>query len=182
MSVSEKNPETNAGGASAVGSDPLQGQKSPVLITPMGYRMLADELNELLMRERPRIVDEVRAAAKQGDRSENAEYQYGKRRLREIDRRTRFLSKRLEACRIVEPSGQNPDRIRFGAVVDLIDEDGQHRTYQLVGEDETDVKQGRISWKSPVGQALMGRKQGDLIEVKTPGGMREYEVVAYRYP
>lgn len=182
MGVTKKNAPANPGKSSTAGAEPLQTQKYQVLITPMGYRKLSDELNELLMRERPRIVDEVRAAAKQGDRSENAEYQYGKKRLREIDLRTRFLTKRLEACRIVDPSGQNPDRIRFGAVVDLIDEDGNPRTYQLVGEDETDVKQGRISWRSPVGQSLMGRIRGDVIEAKTPGGIREYEVVAYRYP
>jgi transcription elongation factor GreB len=181
MSRSDRSQQLPSKKELADGGDPLQQPKVQVLITPAGYKKLADELSELLMRERPRIVDEVRAAAKQGDRSENAEYQYGKRRLREIDRRTRFLSKRLEACRIIEPAGQNPDRVRFGATVELLDEDGNKRTYQLVGEDETDVKKGRISWKSPVGQALLGKRRGDIIEVKAPGGDREYEVIGYSY-
>ncbi len=152
-----------------------------ILITPTGHKALADELQWLLRTERPRIVDEVRAAAKQGDRSENAEYQYGKKRLREIDRRTRFLSKRLEAARVVVPSEQNPDKIRFGATVILVDEDGETKKYQLVGEDETDVKNGRISHKSPVGKALMGRVRGDVISVKVPKGEVEYEVEDYIY-
>lgn len=151
------------------------------LITPRGYQALMNELNFLLKEERPRIVEEVRMAAKQGDRSENAEYQYGKKRLREIDRRTRFLSKRIEVARVIHPSSQNPDQIRFGATVTILHEAGETRTWQIVGEDETDTRAGRISWKSPVGRALLGKGVGDYVCVRAPKGEIEYEVVEFTY-
>lgn len=151
------------------------------LITPAGYRALTDEFNFLKMTERPRIVEEVHFAAKQGDRSENAEYQYGKKRLREIDRRMRFLTKRIESARIIDPALQNPDQIRFGATVVLGDEAGKTKKYHIVGEDESDLKLSRISWKSPLARALLGSKKGQFIEVKAPKGDLEYEIIDYYY-
>jgi transcription elongation factor GreB len=152
------------------------------LITPRGYRRLMDELRELLMVERPRIVEEVRHAAKQGDRSENAEYQYGKKRLREIDRRVRFLNRRVELARIIEPSEQAKDQVRFGALVEVVDGDGRAKRVQIVGEDEVDLRAACISWKSPLARALMGAKRGDVVEVKAPKGDVDYEVIDFSYP
>jgi transcription elongation factor GreB len=160
-------------------SDTIQERTN--LITPQGYRALTEEFNFLKMTERPRIVEEVHFAAKQGDRSENAEYQYGKKRLREIDRRTRFLTKRIESARIIDPTLQNPDKIRFGATVILADEDGKEKKYQIVGEDESDIKLSRISWKSPLAKALLGSRTGQFIEVKAPKGDLEYEIIDYYY-
>lgn len=151
-------------------------------MTPRGYRQLVSELRELHVVERPRIVDEVRQAAKQGDRSENAEYQYGKRRLREIDRRVRFLTKRIERARIVDPRTQVPDRVRFGALVTTVDSDGRSRTVRIVGEDEIDLRQAKISWRSPLARALLGARQGDVVEVKAPKGDLELEILDFSYP
>lgn len=152
-------------------------EKKTNLITPEGYRRLTDELNQLLRQERPRIVEEVQAAVKQGDRSENAEYQYGKRRLRQIDSRVRFLTKRIEAARVVDPREQRPDCVRFGCTVVVENEDGRRKTYQLVGEDESDLTRGRISWKSPVGRGLLKARVGDAVEIEAPGGPMELVVI-----
>jgi len=133
--------------------------------------------------ERPRVVQEVADAAAQGDRSENAEYIYGKRKLREIDRRMRYLTKRLESATVVDPKEQRGDRekIFFGATVELEDEEGARVVYQIVGEDESDSKARRISWRSPVGAALLGKRVGDVVVVHRPAGEIEYEVLAVHY-
>ena len=151
------------------------------LITPMGYEKLVEERDQLLKVERPRIVEEIQAAVKQGDRSENAEYQYGKKRLREIDRRVRFLNKRIELARVIRPTEQKPDCVRFGATVLVEDGDGKSRRFVIVGEDETDTAKRRISWKSPVGTGLLKAKEGDWLSVETPGGVQDFLVVKVIY-
>lgn len=151
-------------------------------ITPGGYKKLADELNQLRTVERPKVVQEVSDAAAQGDRSENAEYIYGKRRLREIDRRMRFLGKRLDAAVIVDPKEpRHANRVFFGATVVLEDEEGAPQEFQLVGEDEIEASQRRISWRSPIGQALIGRQLDDEVRVKTPSGMKIFTIADIRY-
>jgi len=154
---------------------------NPNYITPEGARRLSEELARLRSTERPRVVQEVADAAAQGDRSENAEYIYGKKKLREIDRRMRYLTKRLESAVVVNPQEQRGDKIFFGATVELEDEEGVHARYQIVGEDETDSKAGRISWRSPVGSALLGKKVGDVVLVRRPAGEMEYEILAVHY-
>jgi transcription elongation factor GreB len=153
----------------------------PNYLTPTGAKHLADELSRLMSVERPKVVREVAEAAAQGDRSENAEYIYGKKRLREIDRRVQFLTKRLDAAVVVRPEELGGDVVRFGAVVEVQDEDGQKKTYMLVGPDESDPSQGKLSFQSPIGQALMKRKVGDVVLVKRPAGEIELEIVALRY-
>ncbi|HVY49600.1 MAG TPA: transcription elongation factor GreB [Minicystis sp.] len=153
----------------------------PNYITPEGARRLSEELGQLRSVERPRVVQEVADAAAQGDRSENAEYIYGKKRLREIDRRMRFLTKRLESAVVVDPAAQKGDKIFFGATVELEDEDGGRVAYTIVGEDETDGKRGRISWRSPVGRALLGKRPGDAVLVRRPAGDLELTVLVVRY-
>lgn len=150
-------------------------------ITPAGADKLKAELKKLLYEERPELVKTVSWAASNGDRSENGDYIYGKRRLREIDRRIRFLTKRLEAAEIVDPLNQAKDRVLFGATVTVSDEDGKERTYQIVGIDETDVQRGRVSWISPVAKALLGSKEGDAVVLHTPKGDEELEIVSIRY-
>ncbi len=135
-------------------------------ITPAGMKRLCDELTELAMHERPRVCREVADAAAEGDRSENAAYIYGKRRLRDIDRRMRFLQKRIDIAQVVDPKLQRKGKIFFGATVTIEDEEGEEKTYQIVGEDETDAKLGKISWRSPVGRALIGKEVDDSIRVK----------------
>ncbi len=152
----------------------------PQYTTPSGYEALVEELGRL-GRERTQVVKSVADAAAEGDRSENAEYIYGKRRLREIDKKMRFLSKAIDAAVIVDPAIDRGDRVFFGATVVLEDEGGQRPTYQLVGEHETHAGQGRISYRSPVGAALMGKRLDDAVEVRTPGGVRTLEIVAIRY-
>jgi len=139
-------------------------------ITPEGYERLNDELQHLWHQERPRVVQEVSEAAAHGDRSENAEYIYGKKRLREIDRRVRHLSRILDTVEVVDPTQFSGDRVEFGATVTFEDEEGHSRTLQLVGEDEGDVKAGRVSLKSPLGVALMGKKVGDETLLRRPKG------------
>jgi transcription elongation factor GreB len=153
----------------------------PNYITPGGAKRLQEELSALLWKERPKVVQDVADAAAQGDRSENAEYIYGKKKLREIDRRIRFLTKRLESAVLVQPESQGRDRIFFGATVDLEDEDGKASRYQIVGEDEIDLTRGRISWRSPLGRALLKRAQGDVVILKRPSGETELTVLAIRY-
>jgi transcription elongation factor GreB len=162
--------------------DPREMSDAPNYITPAGHAKLVDELEFLRRKERPRIVQEVSDAAAQGDRSENAEYIYGKRRLREIDRRMRFLAERLKDVQVVDPAKQSGDRVVFGAFVDLEDEDGNASTWQIVGVDETDPTQGKISWKSPLGRALIKKREGDSVNVKRPTGESlEYTIVAVRF-
>ncbi len=151
-------------------------------ITPSGARALTEELNQLARVERPKTVDEVATAAAHGDRSENAEYKYGKLRLRDIDRRIRFLEKRLEQVEVIEPAAQaQRDAVFFGATVEVEDEDGNRRRYQLVGEDESEPAKGRISWRSPIGRALLKRRTGDFVTVKRPAGDMELEVISIAY-
>lgn len=153
----------------------------PNYITPQGARKLSEELARLRSVERPKTVQEVADAAAQGDRSENAEYIYGKKRLREIDRRMHYLTKRLESAVVVDPKEKRGDKIFFGATVELEDEDGNNRVYQIVGEDEIDSARGQISWRSPLGRALLGKRQGDVVTVRRPAGELELEILAVRY-
>jgi transcription elongation factor GreB len=153
----------------------------PDYITPAGYKRLREEYDWLLKTERPRITAEVAYAASLGDRSENAEYIFGKKRLREIDSRLRFLQKRLEAVEVVDPTLLSGTRVRFGAIVDVEDEDCT-RTFVIVGEDEVDVKAGRISYKSPLGHALLGREEGDDVAFQAPGGRRTLSISNVRFP
>jgi transcription elongation factor GreB len=152
-------------------------------ITPVGFRKLADELTFLHTKKRPEVVGALADAAAEGDRSENAEYIYRKRQLRDIDRRMRFLSKRLDVVQIVDPSAQpRRDRVFFGATVTVEDEAGVAATYRIVGVDETDGAKGDISWKSPVGRALLGKTEGDTVTVRWHAGLRELTVAEVNYP
>jgi transcription elongation factor GreB len=150
-------------------------------ITPDGAKKLRAELDQLWSVERPRVTQEVADAAAQGDRSENAEYIYGKRRLREIDRRVRFLSKRLDAVTIVSEAPSDSKRVFFGAYVTLEDEDGEEVTYRIVGPDESNVEKGWISMEAPVAMALMGKRDGDEVTVRRPKGDITYTIVGIRY-
>jgi transcription elongation factor GreB len=151
-------------------------------ITPAGFRRMQDELKHLQSTERPKIVDIVAWAAGNGDRSENGDYIYGKQRLREIDRRCRFLLKRLEAAEIVDPARQqNLDRIFFGATVTYADKAGDERTITIVGVDEVDADNGRVSWISPIARALMKAQEGDIVELRTPHGIEKIEVLEISY-
>lgn len=150
-------------------------------VTPAGAQKLADELVRLTSVERPRVVQEVAEAAAQGDRSENAEYIYGKKRLREIDRRIRFLTRRLDDAVVVKPEESPRDMVYFGATVQVEDEDGVRKTYRLVGVDEADPACGALSWQSPVGRALLRKKVGDVVSVQRPAGEIDLEIIAIRY-
>lgn len=152
-------------------------------MTPEGYKKLADEAERLLKVERPQVVREVADAAAQGDRSENAEYIYGKKRLREIDARLRFLDARLKRAEVIDPTKLAGDSVMFGAIVTLEDEDGREKTWQLVGEDESEPSEGRISYKSPLGRAMLGKRVGDSFVFKRPDGREvEFTVSALRFP
>jgi transcription elongation factor GreB len=154
-------------------------------MTPDGHARLREELAQLMRVERPRMVEVVSWAAANGDRSENADYQYGKRRLREIDRRTRFLAKRLENAEIVDPSRQAArDRVYFGATVKYLDASGVERTVTIVGVDEADMAEGKISMTSPIAAALIIAKArcGDEVSVHTPRGVQTVEVLSITYP
>ena len=156
-----------------------------VYMTPLGHARLRGELDQLMKVERPRVVEIVSWAAGNGDRSENADYQYGKRRLREIDRRARFLIKRLENAEIVDPARPaDRERVFFGATVAYVDEADVERTVTIVGADEADMTQGKISLTSPVALALIKAKAraGDEVAVHTPKGVETIEVLAVRYP
>jgi transcription elongation factor GreB len=150
-------------------------------ITPDGARKLRAELHELLTVERPRVTQEVADAAAQGDRSENAEYIYGKRRLREIDRRLRFLSKRLDEVTVVTEVPTDHGRVFFGAYVTVEDDAGGQHTYRIVGGDETDGDRGWISIDSPVARACLGKRCDDTVTVRAPRGEIEYTIIAVRY-
>ena len=151
-------------------------------ITPGGHARIRMELDDLLRTERPHVVEVVHWAALNGDRSENGDYIYGKRRLREIDRRIRFLTKRLDLAEIVDPARQeNADQVFFGATVTIGDERGDEHVYQIVGVDETDFARGRISWVSPLARALLKAREGDLVRFQSPAGWREVEVVSIAY-
>jgi transcription elongation factor GreB len=153
----------------------------PSYITREGARKLQEELADLRSRQRPKIVQEVADAAAQGDRSENAEYIYGKKKLREIDRRIHFLTKRLETVTVVDAADRDTDQVFFGAFVEVEDEAGKLASYRIVGEDETEPKEGRISYKSPLGRALLKKRVGDAIVFRKPSGDVELTIVAVRY-
>lgn len=171
------------------GDDEEDPQAAPALpagtrnyITPGGHARLKSELEHLVKRERPHVVEIVAWAASNGDRSENGDYIYGKRRLREIDRRIRFLTKRLEIAEVVDPlrQGEN-DQVFFGARVTVVDIDGVENTYTIVGVDEADVARGRISWISPLARALIKSREGDTVRFQSPVGVREIDIVEVVY-
>ena len=152
-------------------------------ITPEGYKRLVAELEFLHTRKRPEVVSALADAAAEGDRSENAEYIYRKKQLREIDRRMRFLSKRLDLVVVVNPAEQpRRDRVFFGATVEVEDEEAEKRRFRIVGVDEIEGAEGAISWRSPVGSALLGKTIGDTVTVKWHAGTRELTVTAVEYP
>ena len=152
-------------------------------MTPGGYRRLRGELMELLDVERPKIVETVSWAAKNGDRSENGDYLYGKKRLREIDRRIRFLTRRLDIAEVADPSlHHGSDQVFFGASVTYADAGGQERTVTIKGVDEADSLRGEVSWVSPIARALLKAREGDELTLHTPGGVQHIEVLEVRYP
>ena len=150
-------------------------------ITPTGLQKLKDELEYLMKKDRPVVVKTVAWAASNGDRSENADYIYGKKRLREIDRRMGWLTKRIEAAMIVDPTELTGDKVVFGATVTIEDEEGSKKTYQIVGEDEIDTELGKISWKSPIAKALLNKRLGDEVEIFRPKGEAWVEIVKLAY-
>jgi transcription elongation factor GreB len=151
-------------------------------MTPQGYRRLQEELHDLLRVERPKVVETVAWAAGNGDRSENGDYIYGKLRLRDIDRRIRFLTKRLESAEIVVPAQQQRrDQVFFGATVTYADSRGHEATVTIVGIDEADFARGQVSWISPVARALLKAREGDIVELRAPSGVEQLEIVEIRY-
>jgi len=151
-------------------------------MTPAGYAQLDAEFNHLWKVERPKLVETISWAASNGDRSENGDYIYGKKRLREVDRRIRFLSKRLEHAEVVDPARREAtDQVFFGATVTVADQDGHESAYAIVGIDEADAGRGRIAWISPMARALLKAREGDTVSVQTPEGRREVEIVEVRY-
>lgn len=169
----EDSPETPAG--------PAPG--GPIYMTRRGWLVLKAELDQLVRDERPKMVEVVAWAAGNGDRSENGDYIYGKKRLREIDRRIRFLIKRLENAKVVDPGDQRElDQVFFGATVVITDDDGAtEQMYQIVGVDEANATEGRISWISPLAKALLKAREGDLVHFQTPSGPRAIEILEVRY-
>ena len=156
---------------------------SPRFITPEGFARIRAEYDQLFSVERPKMVETVAWAASLGDRSENADYLYGKRRLREIDRRLTHLARIMKAAKIVDPAKQpSRNQVRFGATVELADEDDNRRTLTIVGDDETDASAGLIGWSAPLARALIGARVGDERIVRLPVGEKGYEVIAITYP
>ena len=157
--------------------------RPPRFITPQGFARIRAEYEQLFAVERPKIVETVSWAASLGDRSENADYLYGKKRLREIDRRLSYLSKVMKSAKVVDPARQEQrDAVRFGATVELADDQDERRIITLVGEDEADASAGRISWAAPIARALIGAKVGDERVVRLPAGEKSYEILSIRYP
>ncbi|MDR3449425.1 MAG: transcription elongation factor GreB [Alphaproteobacteria bacterium] len=151
-------------------------------VTPGGFAAMQAELRQLMREERPKVVEVVSWAAGNGDRSENGDYIYGKKRLREIDRRVRYLTKRLESAEVVDPAMQkNREQVFFGATVKYVRADDIEQTVTLVGVDEAELAQGKISWLSPIAKALMKARVGDAVEVRTPGGIEAIEVLSIAY-
>jgi transcription elongation factor GreB len=151
-------------------------------ITPRGFESLREELKQLRRVERPKIVEIVSWAAGNGDRSENGDYIYGKKRLREIDWRMRYITKRLEIAEVVDPVRQtNRDQVFFGATVTYADEEDKEHTVRIVGVDEAELERGEVSWISPIARALLRAREGDMVELRTPGGARSIEVVEIQY-
>ena len=150
-------------------------------ITRRGYNRIAEEHRQLLEEERPKVVDGVATAAAEGDRSENAEYIYGKKKLREIDKRLRYLTSLIKDADIVDPENVRSETIIFGATVDLLDEESNKTTYTLVGMGEANPDEKTISWQSPIAKALLGKRVGDYVEVKIPKGFKEFEIIDIRF-
>jgi transcription elongation factor GreB len=169
----------SGGGAASSGRGAIRSRKN--YITPNGFSKLRAEVDLLLKVERPKVVETVAWAASNGDRSENADYIYGKRRLREIDKRLRFLQKRLDAAEVVTPELQSGERVLFGATVAVRNENDELKTYHIIGSDETDIARGRISWSSPIGSALLQTRVGDSVTVRTPKGSEELEIEEIKY-
>ena len=158
-------------------------QGQPRFITAAGFAKLRSEYEELFGTERPKIVETIAWAAANGDRSENGDYIYGRKRLREIDRRISHLSRIMKAAKVVDPAlQQSRDQVRFGATVELADDDDNRRTLTIVGDDEADAAEGRIGWGAPLARALIGARTGDERIVRLPAGEKSYEIVAIRYP
>jgi transcription elongation factor GreB len=158
-------------------------QSQPRFITPQGFARLLQEYEELFSIERPKLVETISWAAANGDRSENGDYIYGRKRLRELDRRLSHLSRVMKAAKVVDPAKQTSrEEVRFGATVELADEDDSSRTLTIVGDDEADAAAGRIGWSAPVARALVGAKVGDERVVRLPSGEKSYEVMAINYP
>ena len=156
---------------------------SPRFITPAGFARIRAEYEDLFGIERPKIVETIAWAAANGDRSENGDYIYGRKRLREIDRRLGYLAKVMKTAKVVDPARQDAgDQVRFGATVELADEDDNRRTLTIVGDDEADASFGRIGWSAPLARALIGAKAGDERVVRLPAGEKRYEVMEIRYP
>jgi len=152
-------------------------------ITPAGFAAMRQRYEVLFSQERPKLVETISWAAGNGDRSENGDYIYGRKKLREIDRELSHLSRRMKAVKVVDPCAQGDrSRVWFGATVTVADEDDNERTVTLVGEDEADASAGRISWRSPLARALRGAAQGDVRRVDLPAGARDYEIVGIQYP
>jgi transcription elongation factor GreB len=155
----------------------------PRFITAEGLARIRDEYQQLFSQERPKLVETISWAAANGDRSENGDYIYGRKKLREIDRRLGYLSKVMQAAKVVDPAQQGErDQVRFGATVDLADADDVRRTLTIVGDDEADASTGRIGWSAPLARALIGAKIGDERMVRLPSGEKSYEVIAITYP
>jgi transcription elongation factor GreB len=150
-------------------------------ITPDGHKRLVDELEHLMRKERPEVTALIQWAASNGDRSENADYLYGKKRLREIDRRLRFLTSRLDMAQIVDPEKIQSSKVQFGATVEVIDEDGSVKVFSIVGVDEVNTARGHISWQSPIGRSLIGKTEGDEVLVKVPTGELTFEIRRIKY-
>jgi transcription elongation factor GreB len=154
----------------------------PRFITPEGFARIRTEYEELFGTERPKLVETISWAAANGDRSENGDYIYGRKRLREVDRRLSHLSRIMKAAKIIDPAKQVTDQVRFGATVELADEDGNRRILTIVGDDETNASAGRIGWSAPLARALIGARVGAARIVQLPAGEKSYEVVAICYP
>ena len=157
--------------------------RPPRFITPQGFARIRAEYEQLFSTDRPTLVETIAWAAANGDRSENGDYIYGRKRLREIDRRLSYLSKVMKSARVVDPAQQEQrDTVRFGATVELADEEDDRRVITLVGEDEADATSGQISWAAPIARALVGAKVGDERIVRLPAGEKSYEIMKISYP
>ena len=158
-------------------------QGQPRFITASGFAKLRAEYDELFGSERPKLVETIAWAAANGDRSENGDYIYGRKKLREIDRRLGYLAKVMKAAKVVDPAAQESrDQVRFGATVELADEDDARRIVTIVGDDEADASVGRIGWSAPIARAVVGARVGDERIVRLPAGEKSYEVIGIRYP
>ena len=157
--------------------------RPPRFITPAGFARIRSEYEALFATERPKLVETISWAAANGDRSENGDYIYGRKRLREIDRRLGYLAKVMKTAKVVDPARQDArDQVRFGATVELADENDDRRTITLVGDDEADASNGQIGWSAPLARAFVGARIGDERLVRLPAGEKSYEVLAIRYP